>query len=115
MASVRRTCSALLLGSMLLLEGTSAHARKPATNPPKRQTGVASWFRSKKPLTGAHRSLPLGSKVRVRAPNGKSVMVTITDRGPWPRDRIIDLSSDAFKELASLGTGLLRVTIERIK
>jgi rare lipoprotein A len=46
-------------------------------------------------LTAAHRSLPFGSKVRVTGSNGRSVVVTITDRGPFARGRIIDLSAGA--------------------
>src|ERR1700674_4171630 len=47
-------------------------------------------------LTAAHRSLPFGSKVRVtNRSNGRSVVVTINDRGPFVRGRIIDLSTGA--------------------
>jgi rare lipoprotein A len=44
-------------------------------------------------LTAAHRTLPFGTKVRItNAANGKSVVVTINDRGPFVRGRIIDLT-----------------------
>src|SRR5438094_9942580 len=55
-------------------------------------------------LTGAHRTLPLGSKVRVtNLLNGRSVMVTINDRGPYMRQRVIDLSYGAAR-----GLGMVR-------
>lgn len=58
----------------------------------------------------AHPSLPLGSKISVRNPaNGKSVRVTVTDRGPWYGGRILDLSVGAFRRIASTGQGLARV------
>lgn len=80
----------------------------------KPETGIASWFRAKRALVGAHRTLPLGSKVRVVARNGRSVVVTVGGRGPFVKGRVIDLSSDAFKKLASLGTGLLHVRLELV-
>jgi len=63
-------------------------------------------------LTAAHRSLPFGSKVRVtNRSNGKTVVVTINDRGPFVRGRIIDLTPAAARVLGF--SGLARVTIER--
>lgn len=63
-------------------------------------------------MVGAHRTLPFGSKVKVVARNGRSVVITVRGRGPFVKGRVIDLSSDAFKKLASLGTGVLRVHLE---
>jgi len=61
-------------------------------------------------LTAAHRSLPFGSKVRVtNKRNGKSVVVTITDRGPFVRGRIIDLTPAAAHALGF--NGLASVTV----
>ena len=58
----------------------------------------------------AHPSLPLGSRISVRNPaNGKSVRVTVTDRGPWYGGRILDLSVGAFRRIASTGQGLVRI------
>ena len=59
-------------------------------------------------LTGAHRSLPFGSKVRVTGSNGRSVVVTITDRGPFVRGRIIDLSMAAAHKLGFHGLARVR-------
>lgn len=63
-------------------------------------------------LTAAHRSLPFGSKVRVtNKRNGRSVVVTINDRGPFVRGRVIDVSPAAAHALGF--SGLTQVTLER--
>jgi rare lipoprotein A len=64
-------------------------------------------------LTGAHRSLPLGSRVRVtNLLNGRSVLVTINDRGPFWRRREIDLSLGAARAIGMVERGVARVLIE---
>jgi len=60
-------------------------------------------------LTCAHRSLPFGTKLRVSS-GGRSVIVTVNDRGPFVRGRVLDLSKGAARELG-MG-GLARVTAE---
>ena len=55
-------------------------------------------------LTGAHRSLPFGSKVRVTGSTGRSVVVTITDRGPFVRGRIMTCRWGPRANLASTGS-----------
>lgn len=76
------------------------------------QVGRASWY-ARPGMTAAHRTLPFGTVVRVtNRANGKTVNVTIDDRGPYVEDRIIDLSDDAFAELAPLGQGVINVKIE---
>ena len=63
-------------------------------------------------LTAAHRSLPFGSKVRVtNRNNGRSVVVTIVDRGPFVRGRIIDVTPAAAHALGFSGT--THVTLDR--
>ena len=63
-------------------------------------------------LTAAHRSLPFGTKVKVtHRKTGKSVVVTITDRGPFVRGRIIDLTPAGARALGF--SGLAPVTVER--
>ena len=63
-------------------------------------------------LTAAHRTLPLGTDIRVtNLENGRSVRVRINDRGPHVRGRIIDLSSGAATALG-FSTGVARVRIE---
>ncbi len=64
-------------------------------------------------LTAAHRTLPMGTKVRVtNLHNGRSVLVTITDRGPFVRNREIDLSEGAARELQMVNRGVAQVLIQ---
>jgi rare lipoprotein A len=61
-------------------------------------------------LTAAHRSLPFGTKVRVtNKNNGRSVVVTINDRGPFVRGRVIDVTPAAAQALGF--SGLTQVTL----
>jgi rare lipoprotein A len=91
------------------------------------QTGKASFYADKfegvftasgekykhNKLTGAHKTLPFGTKVRVtNLENDKSVEVTINDRGPYVEDRIIDLSREAAEQLAFINKGLADVKLE---
>jgi rare lipoprotein A len=63
-------------------------------------------------LTAAHRTLPFGSQVRVtNQRNGRSVTVRITDRGPFVRGRVIDLSPAAASAIGV--AGLAPVTVSR--
>ena len=65
--------------------------------------------------TAAHRTLPFGSKVLVtNLRNGRSVVVRITDRGPYGRGRIIDVTNSAARELdmISTGTAVVRVDLQ---
>ena len=67
--------------------------------------------------TAAHKKLPFGTKVKViNDANGKSVIVEITDRGPFVRSKEIDLTKRAFMDLAeNKRSGMLRVKIEIIE
>ena len=67
-----------------------------------------------KGLTAAHRTLPFGTKVRVtNLENDESVIVTINDRGPFTKGKIIDLSKKAFMDIThNKGAGHLSVKIE---
>jgi rare lipoprotein A len=62
-------------------------------------------------LTAAHRSLPFGTKLRVTH-GGRSVVVTINDRGPFIRGRVLDLSTAAARVVGLTGAGVGRVTAE---
>ena len=98
-----------------------------ASNPAGSQRGLATWYGEsqmtasgevfdKHKLTAAHRTLPLGSIVRVtNAHNGKSVVVRINDRGPYSNKRIIDLSEAAARVLDMIEAGVVPVTLEVIK
>ena len=91
-----------------------------------RQRGLASWygrdFHGKKTsngeiynmyaMTAAHKTLPLGTYVRVHnLENNRSTVVRINDRGPFVRGRIIDLSYSAAKEVGIVGPGTARVEV----
>ncbi|GAA4780979.1 septal ring lytic transglycosylase RlpA family protein [Stakelama sediminis] len=66
-------------------------------------------------LTAAHRTLPLGSVVRVTNPaNGKSVVVRINDRGPYARNRIIDLSREAAQRIGLVRAGRGEVQLSMV-
>ncbi|MAD03160.1 MAG: septal ring lytic transglycosylase RlpA family lipoprotein [Pseudoalteromonas sp.] len=66
-------------------------------------------------LSAAHQTLGFGSRVKVtNISNNKSVIVTINDRGPFIRGRIIDLSKKAFSQIASVKQGVIDVTVERL-
>lgn len=93
------------------------------------QHGAASWYGGKfnnrrtasgerynmYKMTAAHKSLPLCSYVMVtNLRNGRKVKVKITDRGPYVRGRIIDLSYAAAKKLGMVGRGTARVRINAV-
>lgn len=95
--------------------------------PGQTETGLASWYGptyhgrttasgekyNMFDMTAAHRTLPFGTKVRVRnLANGKEVAVRINDRGPFVRGRILDLSYAAAKELEMTRTGTARIRLE---
>ena len=64
-------------------------------------------------FTAAHKRLPFGSRVRVtNHGNGRSVVVTITDRGPYVRGRVIDLTTAGARALGF--SGVARVSVQRI-
>ena len=64
-------------------------------------------------ISAAHRSLPFGTQVRVtNLANKKSLVLNINDRGPFVRDRIIDLSKAAAKELDIIKQGVVKVKLE---
>ena len=92
-----------------------------------KEEGIASWygedFNGKKTangerynmntLTAAHRTLPLPSIVKVtNLQNGRSIVVRVNDRGPYVKDRIIDLSKRGATLLGYMGQGTARVRVE---
>jgi len=64
-------------------------------------------------MTCAHRSLPFGTKLKVTH-GGRSVIVTVNDRGPFIRGRVLDLSTGAARVIGLTGAGVGRVTAEVI-
>ena len=98
------------------------------TNAQGVQTGKASYYAKKfsgrktasgerlhhDSLTCAHRTYPFGTQLKVTNPaNGKTVIVRVTDRGPYVRGRIIDLSVRAARELGIIAQGIATVVVER--
>jgi rare lipoprotein A len=90
------------------------------------QRGTASWYGKKfhgrktssgevynmYAMTAAHKTLPLGTWVRVRRlDTGKQIVVRVNDRGPFVHGRIIDLSFAGAKELGMVGPGTARVEV----
>ena len=64
-------------------------------------------------LTCAHRTYPFGTQLKVTNPaNGRTVIVRVTDRGPYVKGRIIDLSLRAAKELGIIAQGIAPVIVE---
>ena len=110
------------------------HARIAAPNTPTakigdEETGVASWYGipyhgratasgeiyDMEKLTAAHKRLPFETWVEVtNLDNGKKVDVRITDRGPFVKGRVIDLSHRAADEIAMLGPGIAKVKLKVI-
>lgn len=102
----------------------------PATSlEPYRESGIASWYGRRfhgKPtssgepydmyaMTAAHPTLPIPSYVRVtHAGNGRSVVVRVNDRGPFLRNRVIDLSYAAASKLGYVNSGHAEVHVEQI-
>src|SRR6266404_1874144 len=94
------------------------------------ETGIASWYGApyhgrlsasgeiydQQKLTAAHRTLPFGTRVRVRRldRNG-SIVVRINDRGPFVKSRIIDLSHAAAARLGMVGGGVAPVNLEVVE
>jgi rare lipoprotein A len=64
-------------------------------------------------LTAAHRTLPLGTRARViNLQNNRATIVRITDRGPFVKGRIVDVSRAAARDLGIIHSGVARVRLE---
>jgi len=67
-------------------------------------------------LTCAHKTLPFGTKLKVtNLKNGKSTVVEVTDRGPYVKGRIIDLSKAAAQKIDMVAAGVVNVEIEIVQ
>jgi rare lipoprotein A len=125
-------------GLVALLPKSQAQSSPPAPTPvkpapagaepkEKHQVGVASWYgeefqgkttASGQPydaneLTAAHRTLPLGTTVRVtNLENHRNLLLRITDRGPYIGRRLIDVSRAAAKRLDFIHSGTASVRVE---
>lgn len=126
--SLARSLSLAAMTTCLAISATGCSAHRFEQNRPGAvQRGVASWYGADfhgrrtasgsvydmHDMTAAHRELPLGSQVEVRnLENGKSVRVEITDRGPFKKGRIVDMSFAAAKDLGMLQKGTARVELQ---
>ena len=100
---------------------------KPLTGYAHELRGLASYYWEdqltssgerfdRRALTAAHKTLPLGTRVRVtNLTNGRSAVVRINDRGPYKGGRVIDLSEAAALQIDMTGPGLARVAIEVVQ
>ena len=123
---------AILLASASITSTYAGQSNKEHVEPREPthvQIGKASWYGrwhagrltangerfNPQAMTCAHRSLPLGSVVRVtNMETGKNVALEVNDRGPYVKGRIIDLSEGAARELGVRDKGILLVRLELI-
>jgi rare lipoprotein A len=119
---LKNRVAVLIAIAMALSFGVTTHS---VAQRAKVQSGIASVYSTEsgnktasgqrlnpRALTAAHRSLPFGTKVRVvNKRNGRSVVVTINDRGPFVRGRIIDLTPASARAIG-LGWSITPVQIE---
>lgn len=118
-----------------------AHARSPASEPagateaetgerePVEEEGTASYYGDElaghpmasgapyrpEAMTCAHRTHRMGARLRVtNLENGRTVVVVVTDRGPFIHGRIVDLSAAAARALDMLARGVARVRVKRL-
>jgi rare lipoprotein A len=106
-------------------ENSEIHVDSKKESTPSR--GIASWYGRRfhkrrtasgerynmYDMTAAHRTLPFGARIRVKSlDSGKTVIVRINDRGPYRKNRLIDLSYAAFRALGYARSGLAPVELE---
>lgn len=121
----------LALGLLFISSCGSSRAHMRAPDGARHQMrGMASWYGQQfhgRPtasgerfdmhgLTAAHKTLPFGTKVRVtHKETKKSVVVRITDRGPFVKGRVIDLSYGAARELDMIQAGVVPVQLKVLR
>ncbi len=101
----------------------------PREAPRYSEVGIASWYGDpfhgrptsngeiydKEAFTAAHKTLPLGTRVKVtHLASGRSVLLTVNDRGPFVDDRVIDVSHRAARELGFADDGLAEVRVQAL-
>jgi rare lipoprotein A len=124
-------CGLALLAGCSSLDRGATHPSPPAPSaaPAYRETGEASYYGARHhgkrtasgehfdqdELSAAHRTLPFGTQVRVtNLANQRQVVVTINDRGPVSRRRLIDVSKKAAEALGMLDSGVAEVRVEAL-
>jgi rare lipoprotein A len=128
--------SSCLAGAALSVPGCATAPKSQISHAPDEQgeflfhqEGLASWygpgFHGRKTASGerydqgdltcAHRKLPFGTKLKVtNLRNGQELVLTVNDRGPFVRNRIVDVSHEAAKQLDFLHEGTVPVRLERM-
>jgi rare lipoprotein A len=120
----------LLLGGLGVPMAASADAADPDIGDPTRiQVGEASYYGdwhqgkptasgepfNKNDLTAASTTLPLGTKAKViNIENGRSIVVRVNDRGPYVKNRVIDLSEKAATQIGMKEKGIASVVVKQV-
>ncbi len=127
MVTFGSTRSFLLMAAVLAAGGCAGGAATSTEAVTSEQVGTASYYAhelhggatasgeiyDEDELTGAHRELPFGTRVRVtNLENDNSVLLRINDRGPFVEGRIIDVSFEAARQLNFIEQGLTTVRVE---
>jgi rare lipoprotein A len=127
LAGAAAILAACVIATSVPAEAAKARQSVPASAGVARTfSGIASYYGSESGsrtasgarynpdgLTAAHRTLPFGTQVRVTEPrSGRSVVVTINDRGPFIRGRVLDLSVAAARTIGITGRGVGHVVAE---
>lgn len=135
MTGVRPLSSRWLIGALIVIVVVLAGAARPASTSVRRvQHGLASYYGpgfhgeetasgeifDQREMVAAHRSLPLGTVIRVtNLENKRQVVVRVIDRGPYGRNfrrgTIVDLSKGAARRLGFIRDGLVRVRLEVVR
>jgi peptidoglycan lytic transglycosylase len=123
---MRRPALVFALSILALAMGCAASRPRLEANRGAVQVGYASYYTTgdyggrtasgerfdDRRLTAAHRTLPFGTRVKVtNLENGRSIVLTINDRGPFRKGRVIDVSKRAAKKLGFLRQGTARVRV----
>lgn len=129
LAFAARAFAVVLALGAFAFEGASIASAEPAASAVPLETGIASWYGpdfhgkrtsngeiyDKEKLSCAHRTLPFGTFILVRdLDNDSSVVVRVNDRGPFAKNRIIDLSEAAARIIGMIPTGTARVSLTPI-
>ena len=88
-------------------------APTPAASTGQSEAGEATWYKTSDPAVCAHKTIPMGTVLKVTdIESGKTTTCKVGDRGPYVEGRILDLSPEAFSQLAPLSDGVINIKIE---
>ena len=124
---MNKTLKTLVLAALSFGSSLAQTPAKPT--PGAETTGVCSYYARRydghvtasgkkfnsNSMTAAHRTFPMGTKLKLtNLANGKSVVVTVTDRGPFVKDRAISVTRRAAQKLGFIKQGVAKVRIEQV-